>query len=241
MARPYDRTSMGGAGREFPPTQWTRILSGEQREVLLVELYRAYWKPIYCYLRALHFSNERAKDLVQGFFSDKVLGEELIRKADPERGRFRSFLLRAVHNYAVSVQRTERPCQSLESDHEAAIANNDDPEVVFNRAWADQLLQEVLKELERECSTRGKLTHWCVFRDWLLEPDRDQDRQPMSEICLRHGIADASTAYHMLENLKRRFRAILRDRLDAQAGQEDEMEEEIRRFIEIFSSSRARR
>jgi hypothetical protein len=76
---------MGGADQGFPPTHWTRILSGERQEALLAELYQAYWKPIYCYLRAMGFGTEHAKDLVQGFFSDKVVGQELVQRADPER------------------------------------------------------------------------------------------------------------------------------------------------------------
>jgi RNA polymerase sigma-70 factor (ECF subfamily) len=231
---------MGGAGREFPPTQWTRILSGERREALLAELCQAYWKPIYCYLRAKGFGNEQAKDLVQGFFSEKVLGEELLRKADPERGRFRSLLLRAVHNYAISVQRAEKPCRSLDEDQEPASLDSD-PETAFDRAWADQLLQEVLRELELECSARGKAAHWRLFRDWFLEPGGDEGRQRMDAICARHGVPDVSTAYHMVENLKRRFRAILRDRLSPLVGPGGDVEEEIRRFIEIFSHGPARK
>ncbi len=241
MARPYDHTSIGGAGREFPPTQWTRILSGVRREALLAELCQAYWKPIYCFLRAKGFGNEQAKDLVQGFFSDKVLGQELLRKADPERGRFRSLLLRAVHNYAISVQRAEKPRHSLDEDRESPSSAGD-PEAAFDRAWADQLLQEVLKELELECSARGKTTHWGLFRDWLLEPGPEgQENHRMSDLCRKYGVADVSTAYHMVENIKRRFRGILRDRLEPLAGPGGEVEEEIGRFIEVFSSGPARK
>jgi RNA polymerase sigma-70 factor (ECF subfamily) len=230
---------MGGGDPGFPPTHWTRILSGKQQEVFLAELYQAYWKPIYCYLRAMGFGNEYAKDLVQGFFSDKVLAEELVQRADPERGRFRSFLLRAVHNYAISLQRAQKPHQSLDESRELSSPQAD-PETAFDRAWADRLLQEVLKELELECSTRGKLTHWGVFHDWLLEADRDGENPRMECICRKHGVADASVAYHMVENLKRRFRAILRARLSPLAGSPEEIEGEIRRFIEVFSRPPAR-
>ncbi len=241
MARPYDHTSMGGAGRGFPPTEWTRILSKEQQEALLADLYQAYWKPVYCYLRARGFGNEHAKDLVQGFFSEKVLGKELVRKADPQRGRFRSFLLRAVHNYAISVQRTQKPCRSLDEGYESA-SPRDDPATAFDRAWADGVLWDVLNELEAECSARGKVAHWCVFRDWLLEPGPEgPDSQRMDEICLRYGVADASTAYHMVENVKRRFRVILRDHLSPLVGPDDQIEDEILRFIEVFSAGPARR
>jgi hypothetical protein len=182
--------------------------------------------------------NEQAKDLTQGFFTDKVLGQDLVQKADREKGRFRSFLLRSVHNYAVSALRSSKACASLEAAPDFGTTS-DDPEVQFNRAWADELLQEVLKELEQECRSRDKLTHWQVFREWLFEP-RIAASPAMSEICVKYGISDSSTAYHMIENIKRRFRAILRDRLSQLAGSEDEIEVDIREFIDIFSGGPAR-
>jgi hypothetical protein len=238
MTRPHDDTSLGGEGRAFPPTEWTGLLHGPQREAVLAELCRKYWKPVYCYLRSVGFGNEQAKDLVQGFFTDKVLGQDLIEKADREKGRFRSFLLRSVHNYAISALRSSKACTSLEAAPDVGTTS-DDPEVRFNRAWADELLQEVLRELEQECRQRDKLTHWQLFHDWLLEPD-DAASCAMSEICVKYGIPDASTAYHMIENIKRRFRAILRARLSQLRGSEDEIEAEIREFIAIFSSATAR-
>ena len=115
-----------------------------------------------------------------------------------------------------------------------------DPEAQFNRAWADELLQEVLAELEQECRNRGKLTHWQLFHEWLFEP-QIATNPAMSELCGKYGVSDPSAAYHMIENIKRRFRAILRARLSQLAGSEDEIEAEIRQFIDIFSGGPARR
>jgi DNA-directed RNA polymerase specialized sigma24 family protein len=239
MARPYDHTSLGGDARAFPPTEWTKVLSCPHREAVLAELCQKYWKPVYCYLRGMGFGNEQAKDLTQGFFTEKVLGQDLAAKADREKGRFRSFLLRAVHNYAVSAQRAGRTHLSLDDDHEVGD-NPSNPESEFNRAWADGLLQEVLEELELECQERKKLAHWQVFHDWLLEPQIEQKKEAMDQICARYGVPDASAAYHMIENVKRRFRAILRDRLGTLAGSEEEIELEIRDFIDTFSSGPTR-
>lgn len=239
MARPNDPTSLGGAERTFPPTEWTRLLHCPRGEAVLAELCRKYWKPVYCYLRSMGLGNEEAKDLAQGFFTEKVLGQDLVRKADREKGRFRSFLLRAVHNYAVSVKRGDKALQSLHPDQEDPRMV-DAPEAEFNRAWADQLLQEVLDELEQECRQRDKLKHWRLFQEWILEPEIEKNRA-MSEVCRKHGVADASTAYHMIENVKRRFRALLRDRLGALAGSEQDIEAEIREFIEVFSGKPARK
>jgi hypothetical protein len=240
MTRPYDHTSLGGNARAFPLTEWTKILSCPHPEAVLAELCQKYWKPVYCYLRGMGFGNEQAKDLTQGFFTEKVLSEGILERADPKRGQFRSLLLRAVHNFAISARRVERCHQTLGEGQESASPDRD-AEAAFDRAWADGLLQEVLGELELECTTRRKLTHWHLFRDWLLEPGPgDQGGRQMTEICLKYGVADPSAAYHMVENLKRRFRAILRDRLAQQIGTEEGTEEELHRFIEVFSRPSAR-
>ncbi|MCL5280177.1 MAG: hypothetical protein M1376_09755 [Planctomycetes bacterium] len=239
MAKPRDATSLGGEERAFPPTEWTWLLHCPQRDAVLAELCRKYWKPVYCYLRSMGLGNEQAKDLAQGFFTDKVLGQDLVHKADREKGRFRSFLLRSVHNYAVSALRSSKTSASLETAPDIGTAA-EDPEAEFNRAWADQLLHEVLEELEQECRQRGKLTHWQLFQEWLLEPEMETNRA-MSEVCLKYGVADASTAYHMIENVKRRFRALLRGRLSALADSEQGIETEIREFIAVFSGRPARK
>lgn len=238
MAKPYDHTSLGGADRQFPQTKWTRMLDSRQREEVLAELYRGYWKPIYSYLRAMGFRNEQAKDLAQGFFTDKVLGQDLIDKADRTKGRFRNFLLRSVRNYAISVQRASQPHQSLDTDREDPSSAGK-PEAEFNRVWADDLLQEVLKELELECQQRGKETHWLVFCDWLLDPQIEQ-KKTMHEICHQYGIPEPAKAYHMIENVKRRFRALLRSRLGQVVASDTDAEAEICEFIDIFSGGAAR-
>ena len=238
MAKPYDHTSLGGPGGRFPGTEWTRMLDPDRRDEILAELCRSYWKPVYCYLRALGFGNEQAKDLAQGFFTDKVLGQDLIEKADRTRGRFRNLLLRSVRNYAISIHRTDKVHRPLDDGQEYE-SRTGDPEREFDRAWADELLQQVLAELESECRQRGKETHWRIFRDWLLDPQPDQTAT-MGEICRRYGVSDASQASHMIENIKRRFRTLLRGHLGQLATCDTDVEAEIREFIGLFGSGAAR-
>lgn len=214
------------------------MLDPDRRDEVLAELCRSYWKPVYCYLRALGFSNEQAKDLVQGFFTDKVLGQDLVQKADRGRGRFRNFLLRSVRNYAISVHRADKVRSSLDDSQEYESPAGD-PEREFDRAWADELLQRVLAELESECRQRGKETHWHIFHDWLLDPQPDQTTT-MAEICRRYGVPDPSQASHMVENVKRRFRTLLRGHLGQVVACDTDVEAEIREFIELFSSGAAR-
>jgi len=226
-------TTMGGENYQFPPTEWTKILNPLIRESLYSELYAKYWKPLYVYLRRRGFGNEEAKDLVQDFFTDKVLGQELVQKADKTRGKFRNFLLAAIRNYTIIAQRGKKSQQTLDEKTKKSTKMSD-PETEFNRAWADELLQEVLKELKNECSRKGKIIHWQLFREWLLEPDVEANNVRLADIGARYGVTNATKAYNMISNIKGRFRMILRNRLVALVGSDEEINREIAEFINLF-------
>jgi len=239
MKKRYQDTSYGGGSSRFQTTEWTKMLDSGLGESILAELYAKYWRPVYSYLRRKGCNNEQAKDLIQGFFSEKVLGQQLLLKADRTRGKFRAFLLTSLKNYATDLQRKSHPTQELDERYEKP-SEADDPEAEFDIAWAQELLQTVLEELETECRTRDKEIHWQVFKAWLLEPDVNDNKLDMSEICVKHGIDDASTAYNMVSNLKGRFRKILRRRLRPHVDSDSQVDEEIDYFINIFSRSTSR-
>jgi RNA polymerase sigma-70 factor (ECF subfamily) len=210
------------------------ILDPERREAVLAELCTKYWKPLYHYLRCKGFSNEEAKDLVQGFFTENVLGREFLQRVDRTRGKFRNFLLVAIRNYAINVQKKDKTPSELDGEANELRGIND-PETEFNRTWADELLRQILKELENECHRKGKIAHWQIFREWLLEPTIDDDRAQMSSICEKYGVTSASQAYNMISKTKMRFRAILRSHLRSFVDSDAEVDAEISDFINIFS------
>lgn len=58
----------------------------------LEELCRAYWYPLYAFVRNRGYSPTDAEDLTQAFFA-RLIETRGFASADPERGRFRSYLL----------------------------------------------------------------------------------------------------------------------------------------------------
>ena len=234
MAGRYEDTSYGGLNSRFQTTEWTKILNSALGESILAELYTKYWRPVYKYLRRKGFSNEEAKDLIQGFFGEKVLGQQLLQKADRAKGKFRTFLLTAIQNYAIDLHRQDRPMRELDDKIEQA-STVDSPESDFDLAWAEEILQNVLAELEAECRNHGKQKHWEIFRSWLLEPEVADAKLDMSALCAKHGIDSPDKAYNMIANIKGRFRNILRRRLRRHAGSDAQVDDEIQHFIQIFS------
>lgn len=239
MARFENDTSMGGAERRFPPTEWTRLLDPVQKEAILTELCTRYWKPLYCYLRSLGFGNDEAKDFVQSFLSEKVIEQEIISQADRTKGKLRTFLLTALRNYVLNAARRQHSHLSLDETIADGLAS-ESPEFAYDRAWADELLRDVLNQLDAECCKRNKVIHWQLFEEWFLRPQTDGDRPPMKDLCDKYGIEDAGKAYHMIENIKRRFRTILRNELEMLVGSEGEVDAEIYSFINIFQGGTAR-
>lgn len=233
MTNRYD-TTMGGGNPEFPETEWTRIGNPLVRGDILAELYSRYWRPLYVYLRRRDFSNDRAKDLVQGFFTDKILGHEFLQKADRTKGKFRNFLLVAIRNYAINISRIDGKSEDF-CCLEEQRAPTPDPEQEFNRAWGEELLRIALRQLQEECQKMGKNTQWNLFREWLLEPKLDGNYGEMGTFCQQYGIRDPDVAYKMLFRLKKRFGTILRDYLCSEIPSGDEMKDEVGEFINIFS------
>src|SRR5689334_19020931 len=101
MASEDDRFSRGDwTGQTFQTTHWSVVLRvGGERSVeatqALEELCRTYWYPLYAFIRRKGHTHEESQDLTQAFFA-KLLEKNQISLADPERGRFRTFLLRSL-------------------------------------------------------------------------------------------------------------------------------------------------
>lgn len=113
MGRYADKTTTVRGGVAFRTTPWTDILDARSddesgRQAAIEELLGMYWKPVYCYLPCKGHDHEAAKDLTQGFFHEVVLSRGLIQRADRTGGRFRTFLLKALWDYAASVRRAEK-------------------------------------------------------------------------------------------------------------------------------------
>src|SRR5262245_39636065 len=91
-----------GQGR-FTTTHWSIVLAAgdsaaPNAQPALEQLCRAYWYPLYAFVRRRGYGPEEARDLTQGFFA-YLLERRLVAKANPQAGRFRSFLLASLKHF----------------------------------------------------------------------------------------------------------------------------------------------
>lgn len=86
------------SGRQwFATTHWSVVLTAKQGDAseaagALEKLCRAYWPPLYAYIRRDGCDATEAQDLTQEFFV-RLLAKDYLQYLHHQQGKFRSFLL----------------------------------------------------------------------------------------------------------------------------------------------------
>ncbi len=246
-----DYTSMGGTGGAFLTTHWsmfedTTSTDEDNSRAVIDQLLRSYWKPVYCYLRRHGYDNEQAKDLTQSFFHEVVLERDLVEKADPAKGRFRSFLLMALNRYLANVRKGQErqrrtpkgnlvSLEMVEPPELSQLVDKSDPEDCFNLAWVSGLLEQALQDVEIRCREDGTIVHWHVFRERVLEPIMNRaEPVPLKDICAKYGINDEAKASNMIVTVKRRFQAVLREYIRKSVVSDQQVADELEEIKRFF-------
>jgi RNA polymerase sigma-70 factor (ECF subfamily) len=224
-------TDLLGPSKDFVKTSWSLVRSAG-KGAGWDPLIRLYWKPLYFYVRRKGIDNETAKDLIQDFLT-MLLERRSIEKADPSRGRFRTFLLAALDNFLADWKKKETrqkrgrgaPVLSFdfaggERDYTLEVESGETPEKLACRAWAHQLLDQCLLELE------GIPGHVAALRLRLQGAD-------YREICAQTGLSD-SVAQLAVHRLSREFGEILGRRLREICPQPAEFEAELSEFMDLL-------
>src|SRR5216117_59956 len=175
--------------RAFATTHWSVVVAAGLDEsaparTALETLCRAYWYPIYVYVRRKGYGPDDAQDLTQEFFA-QLISKHHLRLADRNKGKFRTFLLSTLDYFlAREWSRAHRQKrggqfsfisldqQTPEERYRFEPADNDTPEKKFLRQWALTVLEQTMKELGGECEAAGK---GALFREVkpLLSGERD--------------------------------------------------------------------
>src|SRR3954469_8808291 len=153
--------------RRFATTRWSLVLAAADPAApgsseAMAELCAAYWYPVYAYIRRRGHDAHRAQDLAQQFFA-RLLEKEFLAGLEPDRGRFRSFLLTCVARFLANEREYEaarkrgggRPVVSIdaadaERRYRLEPSHSETAEVLFARRWALELLERAFARLEAE-------------------------------------------------------------------------------------------
>lgn len=208
-------------------------------------LVQTYWGPIYAYIRRCGHGKEAAADLAQEFVATVVLERGLIGQADPERGRFRTFVKSAVRNFLVDQHRRATTQRRMPSGkvvisgglEEVEPSPTDDPEKAFDRQWAVTLLSVAMERLEAECMAGGMKAHWEAFRDVVINPTlRMTTGAPLAEVAVRLSAGSPERVSSMVQTVRRKFRRILMEAARETVAEPGEAEGEVAAIQTLLGS-----
>lgn len=232
----------------FATTHWSLILSAgdaatPEARAALGALCEIYWYPVYAYVRRRGYSVEDARDLTQAFFA-RLIEKNDLRGADPARGRFRSFLLTAVR-YFLSNQRdwqsalkrgSGQPTLPLDvaSGEERYIrepSDQLDPERIFERRWAMEVLESALKRLEADYTRTGDSRHFEILKPCLTDNASDVSYRTIGASL---GMSEGAVGV-AVHRLRRRFGVALRLEV-AQIVSEPLVDDELRCLLRALQT-----
>jgi RNA polymerase sigma-70 factor (ECF subfamily) len=233
---------------EFASTRWSLVLAAGKREpearAALEALCTAYWYPVYGYVRRRVGRPEDAQELTQAFFAS-LLERNALALADPDRGRFRAFLLTACKNFLNNEwdkQRAQkrgggRGTLSLDfAQGEERLrlepADHDTPERWYERQWALALLDRVLGLLREEFSSEGRAGQFDRLKNYL---GGQEPATPYSELAAHLGVSEGA-ARVIVHRLRRRYRELLRAEIAETVAGEEEIDDEIHRLFAALAS-----
>lgn len=239
----------------FNTTRWSVILTsvdsqaGEQQSAeALAQLCRIYWRPIFVFVSRRVHLQEDAEDFTQDFFL-KVLTGDLLRRADPDRGRFRSLLLKSVKDFlndacdrARSRKRggEEKFISWEEWMAEApshlmlpvAAEKSWPAEKVFDVRWAATVAEQALLRLQKECVAHKRARVFDVLSGTLTADRDDISYEPLARE-LRVKPADIK---RLLHRLRQRFRELLRAEIADTVADPAEVDDEVRYLVSALSA-----
>ena len=210
----------------------------------LESLCRAYWYPLYAYVRRKGHSEDDAKDLTQQFFARLLQGGRLAM-ADPARGRFRTFLLTALNHFLINEHRKSQRekrggtidfMPSANDDPElsyaAEPADNCTPEVIYEQRWAAAVMRRAFDRLQSEFT--GDRTR--LFE--ALKPFVWGERSDASQAAIAETLGLNEGAVRVaVHRLRRRYRELLRGEIAQTVSAPEEVEDELRHLIKIVTQN----
>ena len=237
------------APRIFATTHWSVVLAAGQGESApaqraLETLCRAYWYPIYAYVRRKGYKPEEAQDLTQEFFA-QLIAKDHFRLADRNKGKFRAFLMATLDYFLARewsrAHRQKRGGQFTfismdehppEERYQLEPADHETPETNFLRQWALTVLKQAMNALQKECEANGKALLLREAKN-LISGELHGTAYAQISKNLDMGEGAVRVAVH---RLRQRYGELLRREVAHTVTGEEEVDEELRYLFQVLGS-----
>jgi len=241
----------GLATETFATTHWSVVLAAggantPESRLAWEQLARTYWRPLYGHVRRRGRTHDDAQDLVQAFF-ERLLEKPALQQAQRERGRFRTFLLAALDNFlanehdrATALKRgggiafDPLPTAGAEADFALEpVAHTTPLERLFDRDWANTILDKVLARLAGEFVEGGKAESWERLRPFLFRAPAPGEY----EAAARHLGISPALMRKAVSRLRARLRTLARSEVARTVATVEEVEAEFRHLVDVIAGS----
>lgn len=236
-------TAGGQAG--FVSTQWGLLVAVAQGrragaqprfEAAWAELYRTYCYPVYAFIRRRGHSRPQAQDLTQDFFVH-LLEKDTLGRADPHKGRFRTFLLGALGYFLADAARRQGAhkrggnlrfvflddSEGAEHQYQLAAPAWQTPEKLFDARWAAALLGAVFTRLREEMAAAGKEGLFIALQGYVAGVEDSSYQETADALGL-----SLSALKSQIHRLRSRYGALLREEVTRTVADPADGEEELR-------------
>lgn len=244
----FDKGARVSSSAEFPTTHWTLVLSAgidnrAQAGEALAELCRAYWRPLYAFVRKRGYAPQEAEDLTQEFFA-RLLEKDYLARADAAKGRFRSFLLSLLKHFLADEydrrQAQKRggrhvilaiPFRDAEQMRSWEPHSDETPEKIFEREWAVTVLSRVITNLRESFDRDGRVDDFDRLKEFLPGQERQLS---YADAARRLGMTEgaAKVAVH---RLRRRYREALHAEIANTVEDPRDVDSEIRYLLQALA------
>lgn len=239
----------GGRATAFATTHWSVVLAAGHQESsqaaeALDKLCRSYWYPLYACVRREGFGPEDSQDLTQEFFA-RLLARDYVARADPHRGKFRSFLLTGLKHFLSDerdkARRLKRgggaqvisfDAQVAEDRYHLEPVDHLTPERVFERNWATTLLERVAARLRDEYVASGRAELHEQLTEFRLDAP---EQRPYAEVAARVGVSE-SAVKSAIHRLRQRHHQLVREEITQTLADPAAADEEIRYLLGVMAS-----
>jgi RNA polymerase sigma-70 factor (ECF subfamily) len=225
-------------------TQWSQVLaardgSESQARAALESLCQTYWQPLYAYIRHQGSNPDEARDLTQGFFAE-FLEKDLLADVDPEKGRFRAFLLASLRHFLAHQRRSARTLKkgggthtlSLDTDvgemgYALQSSEQLTPIDVFEQRWTTAVLERAMTRLQHDTAASGDASHFERLTPYLTGTEPQTPYSDVAE-ALRITEGAVATAVH---RLRQRYGKCLRTEIAETVADPSQVDDELRHLL----------
>lgn len=252
--KPPSSWSRHGANR-FQTTHWSVVLLSAQSQALgsqeaLAELCRVYWYPLYGFIRRRGHNPEESRDLTQGFFLHLLEGKALTR-IDPQKGKFRSFLLASLQKFLASewarehrlkrggyVEFVSIDAETAEGSYQLESVDPLTPEKMFDAHWATALLGQAMSRLQEEYAARGKSPTLDALKAF-LDVVNSNEPPPYEQVAavLQISIGNVKALIH---RLRKQYTSLVREEIMRTVSDASDIDGEIHELCQALIAAAGR-